>query len=336
MTMKKFLAFIVLFLLSFSLVLAVEVSTNQVEYRSGEIVTATISDCVGTSIVEFSNPSGSLVDIKTGEGSWSTAYNTLSDSEDGKYNVEATCTNGVAQSYFCVDDPGCIATVQPSARSTEEAVPSGRGGTGGTSCTAKWSCGEWSFCGPTLTQTRSCADLNRCQKDRTETQPCQACEESWVCSVWAECSAGSQTRVCYDEHLCETFVSKPALQKGCDQAEPFPQPVQISAKLPPPYVPPAVEQSFWDNYKYYLIGGLAAIILAVLILVGIHIFAPKKVAYNINELKQWVRKEKEMGTSDADIRQILKQNTGWTDEEMDMAFEGLQQPSRTISTSSAA
>ena len=44
---------------------------------------------------------------------------------------------------------------------------------------------------------------------------------------------------------------------------------------------------------------------------------PKKIAYNVNELNQWIKKEKEMGTSDVDIRQILKQNTGWTDEEVE-------------------
>jgi len=331
--MKTIFLFIAIFMLSFSLAAAaVEVSTNQLEYSSGQTVTATITGCIGTSLVEFRNPSGSVVDIKAGEDDWSATYNTLSDSEDGKYKVEATCTNGAGQSNFCVDAPSCISTGTSSQ--------TGSSG-GGGSCTPNWSCTDWSFCGPTLTQTRTCTDLNNCQTQREESRPCESCLESWVCSLWAECSAGVQSRACYDEHFCETSNLKPGLQKGCNEMDPIPPPARISSQLPPPYVPPpaAAQQSFlsktWENYKMYIIGGAAAILLAVMIILAIHIFMPKKVAYNINELKQWVRKEKEMGTSDTDIREILKQNTGWTDQEVDLAFQS-QQPSRTVNSKTSS
>lgn len=323
--MKKFFLLIVLFLLSFTLAAAVDITISKTDYSGSETVTATISDCVGTSIVEFLNPGGNTVDLKSGEGSWSTSYNTLSDSADGKYSISATCTNGVAQSNFCVDAPGCVS--QPTAV--------GKGGK--KSCTPDWDCAGWSFCGPTQTQTRSCFDKNNCEVAKEETQQCETCLESWICSIWAECNAGTQTRACYDEHFCETTANKPALQKGCNQADPFPPPARISTQLPPPFAaqaPAAAKQSFlaklWDNYKIYIIGGAAAILLAVIVLLAIHFFAPKKVAYNLNELKQWVRKEKEMGTSDADIRQILKQNTGWSDEEIGTAFDSWQQKSTTV------
>ena len=158
-------------------------------------------------------------------------------------------------------------------------------------------------------------------------RPCAPCQESWICSEWSECQAGSQSRSCYDEHSCETTDYQPELQKGCEVFfPPGPEPDKIYS---PPAPPPAVElgffQKFWDNYAIYIIGLLAAVVLAAIILLVIHYFKPKKVAYNINELKQWVRKEKEMGTSDEKIRAILKQNTGWTDEEIDMAFESLRQ-----------
>ena len=65
--MKRIVIFIVLFLLTFSLAAAVEVSTNKVSYTSGETVTATIDDCQGTSIVKFINPTSDLVDIKSGQ-----------------------------------------------------------------------------------------------------------------------------------------------------------------------------------------------------------------------------------------------------------------------------
>ncbi|MDP3698941.1 MAG: hypothetical protein Q8R47_05110 [Nanoarchaeota archaeon] len=338
--MKKIVLLIVLFLLSFSLVAAVDISTSKTDYSGGETVTVTITDCAGTSIVEFHNPGGNVVDIKSGEGSWSTSYNTLSDSADGKYMIEATCTNGAAPpKNFCVDAPGCVSSVPPPPDSPSVPVSSQAGG---SACNPNWSCDAWSFCGPNLMQTHSCIDLNNCQAAKEESRPCEACLESWVCSVWNECSAGAQTRACYDEHFCETTNLKPALQKGCNAADPVPPPVRISTQLPPPYVPQApavVQQSFfskaWDNYKYYILGGAAAIALAVLVLLALHIFMPKKVAYNLNELKQWVRKEKQMGTADPDIREILKQNTGWTDQEIDMAFESSQQPSRTIKNTSA-
>lgn len=339
--MKKLLAFIVLFLLSFSVVAAVDVSvsTNKLEYSGGQTVTATISNCIGTSIVEFRNPSGNLVDIKTGTGSWSTTYNTLSDSEDGKYAVSATCTNGAAQDNFCVDAPGCIPSTQTTTPPNQTTTTTGSGG--GTSCNPNWSCSDWSFCGPALTQTRSCTDLNGCQAAKEESRSCAACQESWVCSIWNSCSAGSQARVCYDEHECGTAGNKPALQKGCSQADPFPAPAKVSTKLPPPYVPPPVaQQSFlstlWDDYRWHIIGGLAAVVLAVMIMLMIYFLMPKKVAYNINELKQWVRKEKELGTSDADIREILKQNTGWNDDEIDLAFEGSKMSLRMASDVSSA
>ena len=329
--MKKLFLFAVLFLLSFSLAAAVpQVSTNKVEYSGSEVVTAAITNCAGTSLAEFRNPGGDVADIKTGKDSWSASYNTLSDSADGKYKVDVTCTNGEAAANFCVDAPGCI----PAAE-----VPTTAGAGGGTTCTPKWSCREWSYCGPQLTQTRSCTDLNNCKPARDETRLCEACQESWTCSLWTECSRGLQTRACYDEHLCDTTNNKPAIQKGCAEAEPFPQPAQVSYQLPPPPAPALVQPSFfskllsvWNNYKLYILGGLAAVVLGMLIFLAIHFLKPKKVAYNINELKQWVRKEKEMGTSDADIRQILKQNTGWSDEEMDMAFESLRQPQATATS----
>lgn len=331
--MKNLFLFIALFLLSFSLVTAVEVSTDKIEYNSGQTVTATITECVGNSLVEFKNPDGTVVDVKAGKDTWSTSYNTLSDSADGKYTVVVTCTNDdPAQSDFCVDAPGCVPSESTEAQTTSSTA-------GGTTCTPNWNCGEWSYCGPTLTQTRSCSDLNNCRSPRDETRECETCQESWVCSAWNECSAGSQTRACYDEHFCETTNNKPAIQKGCQQADPFPAPARISTQLPPPYVPPptAAQPSFfskvWSNYPFYIIGGAGAILLAVIILVTIHFLMPKKVAYNINELKQWVRKEKQMGTSDADIREILKQNTGWTDEEIDSAFQSSQQPSRVVNSS---
>ena len=47
--------------------------------------------------------------------------------------------------------------------------------------------------------------------------------------------------------------------------------------------------------------------------------------YNFNELREWIRKEREMGTSKEDIVQILKEQTGWNHKEIIGAFESLRQ-----------
>ena len=153
------LLYFVLLLLSLSLVAAVNVSTDKTEYNSGEIVTANVGDCVGTSITKFLNPSGNLVDIKSGEGNWSTSYHASSDLTKGKYTVSASCSNGLAQENFCVDASGCL----------EEVV-----------CEPAFECGEWSSCGLDNLERRTCTDKNKCEAPEEETRPCAACQESWT------------------------------------------------------------------------------------------------------------------------------------------------------------
>ena len=49
----------------------------------------------------------------------------------------------------------------------------------------------------------------------------------------------------------------------------------------------------------------------------------KHLVYNFDELTEWIGKERAAGTSDEDIRHILINQTGWTDEEVNNAFSGL-------------
>ena len=66
--------------------------------------------------------------------------------------------------------------------------------------------------------------------------------------------------------------------------------------------------------------------MIILIVLGVlHIFKPKPVAYNIAELKEWVQKEKEMGTSTENIKTILADHTGWSRDKMESLFEGLKE-----------
>jgi len=309
-----------------SLVSAVNVETNKDDYDSGETVAIDVTQCTGTSILKIINSGFNVVDIKSGMNSWSASYNTLSDSSDGKYTITVDCDDGSANTNFCVDDPGCLDT-QIQDDEEDETSP----GSGGLFCTPQWSCSTWSFCNKDLQQTRDCTDLSGCELPRQEFRGCSQCDESWICSIWSQCSNGVNLRNCFDEHECGTSILKPGLQKSCQAASASgPQPRQISNQLPPPsFAQPQAQssglQKFWEEYKAILVlGTLSLVILVIIVLLLIHFLKPKHFAYNLHELKEWVRKESAMGTSKEDIRAILKQNTGWKDQEIDAAFESLR------------
>ena len=108
-------------------------------------------------------------------------------------------------------------------------------------CTPAWSCGGWSTCSCSNTQTRSCVDLNGCgtsvgkpalsqscnhcgngtcdcsETNATCTQDCPtSCTPSWSCGGWSTCScSNTQTRTCSDAHSCGTSVGEPAASQSC-------------------------------------------------------------------------------------------------------------------------
>jgi hypothetical protein len=195
----------------------------------------------------------------------------------------------------------------------------------GFSCSQDWQCGStWSYCNSTLQQSALCADKNRCdQNELTKrlVRSCDSCDESWVCSVWSSCSGGRQTRTCSDEHSCGKTVYKPQLEKGCTVPASGPPPARI-IQQPPAYAPPVQQPaSFWDTWGTWVLG-LAVGLLVIIIIVVLLIFTRhKKVVYNYDELIEWIKKERAMGTSNRDIRNILVDKTGWKDDEVKTAFE---------------
>ena len=281
------LLYFVLLLLSLSLVAAVNVSTDKTEYNSGEIVTANVGDCVGTSITKFLNPSGNLVDIKSGEGNWSTSYHASSDLTKGKYTVSASCSNGLAQENFCVDASGCL----------EEVV-----------CEPAFECGEWSSCGLDNLERRTCTDKNNCEAPEEETRPCTVCQESWTCFSWSECQNGIQTRTCYDQNSCGTTVEKPAAQQACEEFEPYVPPAE-----------PVKEGTFFQKYGAWIIGVAVVIVLAVLAFLALRFFKPK----DLTELTDWIEKERGKGLSDEEIRSRVAE-AGWMEKDVKAAFKKLK------------
>ena len=66
----------------------------------------------------------------------------------------------------------------------------------------------------------------------------------------------------------------------------------------------------------------------------VHYARRSKVVYNLDELKEWVGKERQMGTAEKDIAAILQQQTGWNDAEIQKALvpEAETTPSSASST----
>ena len=291
----KIILYPVLLLLSLSLVAAVNVSTDKTDYTSGEMVTTNIDNCAGTSIAKFLKPNGKLVDIKSGEGNWSTTYNTASDSAKGKYTVSTSCSNGLAKANFCVDAPGCLEAKEV--------------------CVSDFDCGEWSACGFDKLERRTCTDKNNCEADKEETRACTAaCQESWTCLSWSACQNGIQTRACFDQNNCGTALNKPAGQQSCQE---FPAP----APTPAPAKPVAEEESFFAKNKGLII---AVVLSAVLLGLGLlYFFKWKGKGVDFAEVEEWMSSEREKGTSDEDIR-IALQKRGWEEKDIKAAFKKLK------------
>lgn len=162
---------------------------------------------------------------RTSAGEWLLGY--ISDSGT---------TNNVA-----VDDLKIYDRVLSAAEVAYESV-------NGKLCTADtWSCGEYTACSTSGTQTRSCNKTVACplvstpapQTSQSCTPPIPACTpDSWKCADWNTCSPnGNQTRSCNKIIACEGGTSAPSLSQSCTYIPP--QPKQVTPVVPPPvYQPP--------------------------------------------------------------------------------------------------
>ncbi len=322
----KRLMYLVLFLLMISFVIAGSVTTDKTEYSSSDSVKIT-STCTGDSVLQVKNADGSLITVEQGSGSWQTTYKTASDPTKGKYTLTSFCESDgkTATKQICVSKPGCLsAGTTGTTGSTSGSTGSSGGGGGGGGCFAKYDTTvTWSLCNSTGQQTRTLPDISRCRRPaKVEVRDC-TCTESWVCSSWSGDECG--TRKCVDEHSCGTTLQKPIEQKSCPiGGGPFLQkPAQQDSYLVPDFIE---ETTFWQEWGDWIVGAIIVIILIIIgVVVALHFLHKKKVVYNHDELLQWIKDERAAGTSNADIIGILKQNTGWTNEEVSKAFSELQQ-----------
>lgn len=205
-------------------------------------------------------------------------------------------------------------------------------GSGGHGCVPQWNCDSyWSVCNVTLQQSRVCYDqrlCNRANPTKLEARECQPCSESWVCEAWNNCQNRIQTRNCIDENSCGTAAFKPESQQSCSSGQSQQTTRPLPTTAPPQKEQPSAvaEKTFWQTNKAIIVGsGLGLLVLIIVAILVQHLMKHPKVVYNFDELKNWVRKEKSLGTSKEDIKQILHEHTGWKEEEIESAFMELKE-----------
>ncbi|PIN73976.1 hypothetical protein COV20_02585 [Candidatus Woesearchaeota archaeon CG10_big_fil_rev_8_21_14_0_10_45_16] len=241
--------------------------------------------------------------------------------QEGSYTVFAACAGDSAASQtFCIGD-GCPADEVPPQ---DTGTGSNRRSGGGGSIQPGYS----------QTQCNDRVDNDRdgltdfpkdpqCESSRDNSEA--LCAESWICTEWSDCQGGLQYRSCDDVNVCETIFVKPIEQRSCGAADLGPRPGQVRGPYQPPVGPE--EQSpftnFWNNYKWWLLGILGLLLLAIIIVLILVHAKKKHVVYNYDELKEWIQKEQAMGTSKDDIKEILADETGWDEQEIEKAFSEL-------------
>jgi cysteine-rich repeat protein len=278
----------------------------------------------------------------------------------GQLRCSATCALDTTSCVQCNSAADCTGNRQcvnsrcqlAATESTGSSSNAGGVGSTGGGCITRWECDAWGFCDKDLKQTRICNEVSGCGREpRTETRGCPACDESWTCSLWSDCVNGIETRTCTDEHSCGSIFTKPILQRSCAGDTPqIQQPSGQQNQQQPSTVLQNQQQTqqtlggtttftnklsvtqimknakqFVKDQKISIIGGILFIIIVAVILTVILIrVKTHKKDYNLDELRDWIGKEKELGTSDADIIHILKDQTGWTKKEIMSAFNSLQ------------
>jgi len=157
------------------------------------------------------------------------SINSISDDCDGNEEVLVDCP-GTSGSFSCSVSGGFLivsglnhsAVIEYSDGTTNVTPP--------TTCTADWTCTDWSpsECANGVTRNRICADQNSCNitiGKPVEVQTCSStttCTPDWDCSDWTpnECpESEKQTRSCTDSESCGSSSGKPPVSRSCNYDE---------------------------------------------------------------------------------------------------------------------
>ncbi len=248
--------------------------------------------------------------------------------QKGTYNIQAACQGDTSEAVD-VEVKDVIAggdSTPPVNNGGNQGGNNGGGGGGGSSCSPKWQYSEWSFCDANLEQTRTATDLKHCNKQPKQAdilRSCEACEESWSCGAWSECSDDMQTRDCFDDHACGTSLLMPPTTQTCTTYVP---PVVQQTVPSKPFFPQAKETvvSFWDEYMYFIIGVPLGIIILLLLILLLRLLFKKKLVYDEKEVRDWVKRERAAGTMMDDVKTIIGQYTHWDKEKVERVVNGLK------------
>ncbi|MAF13587.1 MAG: hypothetical protein CMI53_01705 [Parcubacteria group bacterium] len=265
------------------------------------------------------------VGMQASDGVSSVWFNEVKTDALGKFSAQFVPPVKDLTVYVACE--GDVAIPKSTSFTVPEVVSTKQTG-GGGSCQSVWDCGAWSFCNKDLQQTRTCTDSKHCNVPKNkpnETQSCLACEESWICNNFQNCADGKSycTNV-IDEHACGTAKLKPSPKAQCkDGTKGYVAPAPAK---PPKTTPPTIQKpapSFWDQYMLWIILIPSVILLIIIIVLLILHFRKPHVVYNLNELEDWIKLERNAGTGDVDIRKILHDQTGWKEKDINDAFGAL-------------
>ncbi|MEM4647712.1 MAG: Kazal-type serine protease inhibitor domain-containing protein [Candidatus Pacearchaeota archaeon] len=253
--------------------------------------------------------------------------------------IEKLVENNLAPDEIELDDHYIfLQNCRYGCRGDRCATGGGGGGGGGGAppyCFPYWVCSNWGDCQPDNYQYRICIDINNCSQSDiewwnttgcggnynclqslikpTESKPCQyQCIENWQCSEWSSCDpdTGIQTRECIDLNNCGTTYNKPQTVQACE------------VQQKPPTAPKKKEKNLQQYLPFLgLILLLIIIIVVILILLlsrrkGIEIKVEEELP---SELIDYVKKARNIGMSDEEIRNKLK-NAGWPDNLINAAL----------------
>ncbi len=242
--------------------------------------------------------------------------------QKGIYSIRAACQGDTSETVE-IEVKDVIAGGEP----TPTPSTGSPGGGSGWSCTPQWQYSEWSYCDANLEQTRTATDKNKCANKKPKQadilRSCEACEESWSCSAWSECSGDIQTRDCFDDHACGTSLLMPPTTQTCTTYVP---PVVQQTAPSKPFFPQIKETvvSFWDEYMYLIIGIPLGIIILLLLILLLRLIFKKKLVYDEKEVRDWVKRERAAGTMMDDVKTIIGQYTHWDKEKVERVVNGLK------------
>ncbi len=135
---------------------------------------------------------------------------TFTDATNSTFKITGLRYSGVQQQSYCGDgvcDSGEDSSSCPIDCPTTTTTVRTGGGRGYTTCTADWSCTDWSECSPAGMQTRTCTDLNNCGTTAGKPEETRNCTYTGTYCGDGICQADESCDLCPED--CGTCPTTP-------------------------------------------------------------------------------------------------------------------------------